>query len=209
MTRISDDACYLALKARDARFDGRFFTDPSRKTLDSFLGHTVVGPGKRPDAEPEDIETYFVRHTRLVPRDVIILGNRLCNFIENNGHDALTEEELKQLISSSSQQFATSQLEQAANQLWSDLLPLIALDQDWDYVYLSPNDHQINENRAQLISAIEATLWEEFPLQLLEELEAVASEKFDGTVHVVRAQHHVDPRRLLCHQIAVLLGQTT
>ena len=67
----------------------------------------------------EDVEDYLLRHTRMIPRDVVSLGNNLCEQIllaKSNGDKALREEVIRDTVASASKRFGDSQIAQCANQ---------------------------------------------------------------------------------------------
>ncbi len=164
------------------RLDAMYFVDPQDRSLRSFTGHDKVMPN-RPDASAESIDEYLIRHTRQVPRDIVALGNRLCRFIRTRGHSALTPDALRRQVSQASREVCNDQLSQASNQLWADLLPRDAPRHEYEDVYLSPNDHQINDNRNRLLRAIEATEVEAFGQESLDRMEEELSRSFGGRVY--------------------------
>jgi hypothetical protein len=61
--------------------DEHFLGNPKKgKTLTALLGRETIKNSSRDTLEP--VEQYLLRHTRLLPRDIIILGNRLCEEIQ-------------------------------------------------------------------------------------------------------------------------------
>jgi hypothetical protein len=89
---------------------------------------------------PEPVEDYLLRHTRLIPRDVIELGNVLCQETarhRRSGATGLPEEALSQVVSRAAKRFGDSQLAQCGNQVSSDLMPKHAVLRNFSDVYLS------------------------------------------------------------------------
>jgi hypothetical protein len=72
------------------------------------------------------IEDYLLSNTRLIPRDIISLGNELSEEIlrqKRVGHEGLSPDVLNGVIARCAKRFGDSQLAQCANQISSDLMP--------------------------------------------------------------------------------------
>ena len=92
-------------------------------TIGDWLGVNGHWPG--PDGE-ETIEDYLLNHTRLIPRDIISLGNDLNEEVlrqKQAGHEGLPPEALAAVVQRCAKRFGDSQLAQCANQISSDLMP--------------------------------------------------------------------------------------
>ena len=92
-------------------------------TIGDWLGVNGQWPG--PDGE-ETIEEYLLNHTRLIPRDIISLGNDLNEEVlrqKQAGHEGLPPEALAAVVQRCAKRFGDSQLAQCANQISSDLMP--------------------------------------------------------------------------------------
>ena len=92
-------------------------------TIRDWLGTNGNWPG--PDGGGT-IEDYLLSNTRLIPRDIISLGNELSEEIlrqKQVGHESLSPEVLNGVIARCAKRFGDSQLAQCANQISSDLMP--------------------------------------------------------------------------------------
>jgi hypothetical protein len=92
-------------------------------TIRDWLGVNGSWPGPNGDA---NIEDYLLSHTRLIPRDIISLGNEMNEEIlrqKQAGHEGLSPEALERVVQRSAKRFGDSQLAQCANQISSDLMP--------------------------------------------------------------------------------------
>src|SRR6516225_3835196 len=92
-------------------------------TIGDWLGVNGDWPG--PDGDGT-IEDYLLSHTRLIPRDIITLGNELSEEIlrqKQAGHDGLPPAALTAVVQRCAKRFGDSQLAQCANQISSDLMP--------------------------------------------------------------------------------------
>jgi Protein tyrosine and serine/threonine kinase len=92
-------------------------------TIGDWLGVNGHCPG--PDGD-ETIEDYLLSHTRLIPRDIISLGNELSEEVlrqKHAGHESLPPAALAGVVQRCAKRFGDSQLAQCANQISSDLMP--------------------------------------------------------------------------------------
>jgi hypothetical protein len=106
-------------------------------TISEWLGVDGNWPG--PDGD-EKIEDYLLSHTRMIPRDIISLGNDLSEEIlrqKQAGHSGLPPDALEAVIQRSAKRFGDSQLAQCANQISSDLMPQGAALHDYSELFTS------------------------------------------------------------------------
>jgi hypothetical protein len=92
----------------------------------------------------ETIEDYLLGHTRLIPRDIISLGNDLSEEIlrqKKAGHAGLPPEALAAVVQRSAKRFGDSQLAQCANQISSDLMPSGAAVHDYSELFTSTQSY--------------------------------------------------------------------
>jgi hypothetical protein len=92
-------------------------------TISDWLG--INGQWPEPDGG-ETIEDYLLSHTRLIPRDIISLGNELSEEVlrqKQAGREGLPPEILTGVVERCAKRFGDSQLAQCANQISSDLMP--------------------------------------------------------------------------------------
>jgi hypothetical protein len=106
-------------------------------TIGDWLGVNGGWPG--PDGE-ETIEDYLLGHTRLIPRDIISLGNELNEEVlrqKRAGHEGLPPAALQAVVQRCAKRFGDSQLAQCANQISSDLMPENAALHDYSELFTS------------------------------------------------------------------------
>jgi hypothetical protein len=106
-------------------------------TIHDWLGVNGHWPG--PDGD-ETIEDYLLSHTRLIPRDIISLGNELSEEVlrtKQAGHEGLTPAALTAVVQRCAKRFGDSQLAQCANQVSSDLMPAGAALHDYSELFTS------------------------------------------------------------------------
>jgi hypothetical protein len=109
----------------------------SRPTIHDWLGVNGSWPG--PDGDGT-IEDYLLSHTRLIPRDIISLGNELSEEVlrqKQAGRDSMPAAALQGVVQRCAKRFGDSQLAQCANQISSDLMPKNAALQDYSELFTS------------------------------------------------------------------------
>jgi hypothetical protein len=111
-------------------------------TIGDWLGVDGGWPG--PDGAWSDgegtIEDYLLSHTRLIPRDIISLGNELSEEVlrqKQAGRDGLPWPALEAVMQRCAKRFGDSQLAQCANQISSDLMPQNAALHDYSELFTS------------------------------------------------------------------------
>ena len=106
-------------------------------TIHDWLGVNGSWPGPNGDAAIED---YLLSHTRLIPRDIIALGNELSEEVlrqKQAGLECMPAAALAGVVQRSAKRFGDSQLAQCANQISSDLMPQNAALQDYSELFTS------------------------------------------------------------------------
>jgi len=86
------------------------------------------------------IEDYLLGHTRLIPRDIISLGNDVSEEVlrqKKAGRAGLPADALAAVVQRSAKRFGDSQLAQCANQISSDLMPSGAALHDYSELFTS------------------------------------------------------------------------
>jgi hypothetical protein len=106
-------------------------------TVGDWLGVNGDWPGVDGD---ETIEDYLLGHTRMIPRDIISLGNELSEEVlrqKQAGRDSLPPAAIRRVVQRCAKRFGDSQLAQCANQISSDLMPANAALQDYSELFTS------------------------------------------------------------------------
>jgi hypothetical protein len=96
--------------------------EPSRGVTE-WLGRTTVRNEVRQVDEP--VEDYLLRHTRLLPRDVIMLGNLLCDGVcraHEQGAASLANATVRDLVHKAGRWFGDQQIAVCANHIASDTM---------------------------------------------------------------------------------------
>jgi hypothetical protein len=106
-------------------------------TIRDWLG--VNGQWAGPDGDGA-VEDFLLSHTRLIPRDIISLGNELNEEIlrqKQAGHDGLPPAAVQAVVRRCAKRFGDSQLAQCANQISSDLMPKNAALHNYSELFTS------------------------------------------------------------------------
>lgn len=131
--------------------DDDVFNDSKDKTSHSFLGLKKIHNVRRNIYE--DAESYLLRHTRCLPRDVIQMGNAIAAEKVEVGEHVLDQEfwerRLRKVISKTSAKFADEQIQICANQLSSHEAPSRSAHHHYEELYTS--DKEYISTRAQII----------------------------------------------------------
>jgi Protein tyrosine and serine/threonine kinase len=147
-------------------------------TIRDWLGVNGHWPG--PDGDGT-IEDYLLSHTRLIPRDIISLGNELSEEIlrqKQAGHQGLPPAALQGVVQRCAKRFGDSQLAQCANQISSDLMPKNAALHNYSELFTSTQAYisGVQEDVRSFVRMIGA---DQFPRADLVALQEVADLHFE------------------------------
>jgi hypothetical protein len=149
-------------------------------TIRDWLG--VDGHWQGPDGE-ETIEDYLLSHTRLIPRDIISLGNELSEEVlrqKQAGRDGLPPAALAGMVQRCAKRFGDSQLAQCANQISSDMMPQNAALHDYSELFTSTQAY-ISGVQEDVRSFVRMIGVDRFSRGDLEALQEVADLHFEKT----------------------------
>jgi hypothetical protein len=149
-------------------------------TIGDWLGVDGRWPGT--DGE-EAIEDYLLSHTRLIPRDIISLGNELSEEVlrqKHTGHEGLPPAALAAVVQRCAKRFGDSQLAQCANQISSDLMPENAALHNYSELFTSTQAY-ISGVQEDVRSFVRMIGVDRFPRADLEALQEVADLHFEKT----------------------------
>jgi hypothetical protein len=137
LTWDSDSAKYLLnekVKYLSPKF---YYTNGKASILENWVGVTKVNNTSR--NVTEEFADYLVRHTRSIPRDIIVVGNAISNRIaeikSTGGNFINFEEEIKKIIHHYAKRFASEQIQICSNHLTSNLMPAEAIELGIDKMY--------------------------------------------------------------------------
>ena len=147
-------------------------------TIRDWLGINGDWPGADGDGTIED---YLLSHTRMIPRDIISLGNDLSEEIlrqKQVGHEGLPPEVLHSVIGRCAKRFGDSQLAQCANQISSDLMPKNAALHNYSEIFTSTQAY-ISGVQEDVRSFVRMIGVDRFPRADLQGLQEVADLHFE------------------------------
>jgi hypothetical protein len=149
-------------------------------TIRDWLG--VNGHWLGPDGDGT-IEEYLLGHTRLIPRDIISLGNDLNEEVlrqKQAGRDDVPPAALQAVVQRCAKRFGDSQLAQCANQISSDLMPQNAALHNYSELFTSTQAYMsgVQEDVRSFVRMIGV---DRFPRADLEALQEMADLHFEKT----------------------------
>jgi hypothetical protein len=156
---------------------------PNGVTVQDWLGVDTVSDEW---GDTERVDHYLLRHTRMIPRDVVSLGNALSVEVLRHrkaGADRLPEPVLKETVARCAKQFGDSQLAQCANQIAADLMPANAGRYDFsgaftgDQAYLST----IVEDMRAFLRLVRSDV---IPRADLDSLKEIANPHFESATEI-------------------------
>jgi len=156
-------------------------------TIRDWLGVDGQWPG--PDGDGT-IEDYLLGHTRLIPRDIISLGNELSEEVlrqKQAGHDGLPAAALEAVVQRCAKRFGDSQLAQCANQISSDLMPENAALHNYSELFTSTQAYisGVQEDVRSFVRMIGADRFSRGDLVALQEVADLHFEKATNLASVL------------------------
>jgi hypothetical protein len=158
-------------------------TTSGAPTIRDWLGIDDDWAGSRGD---ETIEDYLLSHTRLIPRDIISLGNELSEEVlrhKQAGHKGLSAAAVQAVVQRCAKRFGDSQLAQCANQISSDLMPKNAALQEYSELFTSTQGY-ISGVQEEVRSFVRMIGVDQFSRTDLETLQEMADLHFDNTTNL-------------------------
>ncbi len=148
-----------------------FLNNDGQKNIESWLGISNITNIQRGIEEP--IEQYILRHTRLLPRDIIIIGNSLSeirNIKETSSSDFDVEKTIRKKVSTAAKGFGNELLQICANQIINNEMPKGAAQKGFSEVYTSIKEYNttIVEKMKELLLKLQN---DKFSFQELQQLE--------------------------------------
>jgi Protein tyrosine and serine/threonine kinase len=132
------------------------------------------------------IEDYLLSHTRLIPRDIISLGNELSEEVlrhKQAGRKGLSPAAIQAVVQRCAKRFGDSQLAQCANQISSDLMPKNAALQEYSELYTSTQSY-IGGVQEEVRSFVRMIGVDQFSRTDLETLQEMADLHFENPTNL-------------------------
>jgi hypothetical protein len=153
------------------------------RTIRDWLG--IDGDWAGPDGDGT-IEDYLLDHTRLIPRDIISLGNELSEEVlrhKQAGQGGLPAAAIAAVVQRCAKRFGDSQLAQCANQISSDLTPKNAALQEYSELFTSTQSY-ISGVQEDVRSFVRLIGVDRFSLADLHTLQEMADLHFEKATHL-------------------------
>jgi hypothetical protein len=156
-------------------------------TIRDWLGVNGQWPG--PDGDGT-IEDYLLSHTRLIPRDIISLGNELSEEVlrqKQAGREGLPPASLRGVVQRCAKRFGDSQLAQCANQISSDLMPENAALHNYSELFTSTQAYisGVQEEVRSFVRMIGVDRFSRADLEVLQEVADLHFEKATNLASVL------------------------
>jgi hypothetical protein len=117
------------LRAKLEQISDSYFLNPrpddTEQSVAAWLGCDKVRNTNREKPHDEKIDDYLIRHIRPQPRDIVILGNKLCRAISEAREKDSTQTSqqwIKDIVAQAAKQFGDLQLTVCANQISADMM---------------------------------------------------------------------------------------
>jgi hypothetical protein len=129
-----------------------FIKDCNEKNISNWLGVEQIHNNYRNIDEP--IEVYILRHTRLLPRDIVIIGNSLSEIkrLKSDSPNFDVCNLIRDKVSECARVFGNELLQICANQINNNEMPKDASNRGYSEVYTSIKEYK--ESTSQLIKNI-------------------------------------------------------
>ncbi len=182
----SQDAIGFLLEEKLKRLSATHLMTPTATDLvEAWLGSTWIHNESR--GVDEELLHYLLRHTRLIPRDLVSLGNSLSQLVlrqKEAGCTKIPPQQLRAVVAAASRRFGDSQLAQCASQIAADMIPANAMERGgYGEFYLSNTDYA-DSLRDKLKDIIASVSVDRFARSTLEVMDELAAESFDGCTRV-------------------------
>ena len=126
------------LQEKIRRLPDRYRMNPAVDGVEGWLGAKDLYNERR--GVWEQLEDYLLRHTRLIPRDVVQLGNELCMAVrdaKDGGAKSLDPETIRVSVGKVAKELAVEQIAVCGNHLASDTMPANAAREGITDYYMS------------------------------------------------------------------------
>jgi len=147
------------LKEKLRHLDASFVLkdDLESDPISKWLGTSTIENNRR--RVKENTITYLLRHTRLLPRDIVYLGNELSlkmAHIRRLGNKEMLQQTIRNTVAQAAKGFGDEQLEICANEMMSNQMPAHAAEHGYSDTYVGNKHYAIGlkDDIIRLISSI-------------------------------------------------------
>jgi hypothetical protein len=151
------------------------------KSVSTWLGINDI-ENKRRNVR-ESLLLYLLRHTRLLPRDIVILGNRLCHALAGQPNSTDLEELIRRTVSDTARVFGNEQITICANELVALSIPRSAAAHGYVETYTAAKEfvRGVADDLKRLISLIGV---DRFGAERLRDAQSLAGTLFESGENV-------------------------
>jgi hypothetical protein len=171
------------LSEKLARLDRQYLiTKAGGHSLVDWLGLSEIWNEARQIHEP--IGDYLLRHTRLLPRDIVLLGNALSAAVvraKNAESAEVEEQEIREVVSMVATWCGNEQLEVCGNQLLGDMIPHGAARKSEIEAYTANQEYERSVG-VRIGTLIRALGMDQFTGETLEEFAAMGRSEFHESI---------------------------
>lgn len=178
------------LREKIRRLDKDFLLAPSAEGVERWLGRVHLSNVAR--GVDECVEDYVLRHTRLIPRDIVLLGNALCQRVAEvkaAGGSEVPDDVLRRVVHAAANGFADEQLRVCANQISSDQVPEHGVRNGSADSFVGSNEYSDGMTQ-QIVELLEEIGVDRFDHRTLAALADSGREKLNGYQHLLDALWH-------------------
>jgi hypothetical protein len=178
------------LEAKSRRLDRTLLLSPRQGGIAQWLGTEEIY--NRARGVTEQVDDYLLRHTRMIPRDVVVLGNALCEYTaQPAAHRAgrLTDEVLRRVVGQVARGLADEQIRVCANQIAADKIPARGGRHGLTDYFVG--SHEYSDGAAgQLTELLTEVGRDRFDYDTVQRLADRGRAKLDGYEHLVDVLWH-------------------
>jgi hypothetical protein len=179
------EAIEVLLHEKLRRLDSAYLMAPGlTNPVEAWLGTTWLHNERR--GVTEDVLNYILRHTRLIPRDVVAVGNDLCMEIARHkqaGGGELPQEAIRSVVGMAGKRAGDAQLAQCASQISADMMPRDAAKKGYADFFVSNQEYAATV-RDRLKGVLATVGKDRFPPEELKLLDDMGRVEFDGLTKV-------------------------
>ena len=125
------------------RLESEFLTKPdASNAMERWLGIAEVDNVAR--GVREDLRSYILRHTRLLPRDIVVMGNKLSREVRFRAQEGgvLDGGRIREIVAGCALMFGNEQIALCANHVSSDVMPRKAANRGYSDVYTDISEYR-------------------------------------------------------------------
>lgn len=182
--RWNFESCARFLQAKLEQLEPKYFVDPTNRSVASFFGRATIHNKMRELDEP--IEQYVIRHTRLSPRDVILIGNLIIEEAEELDRlpRELNDQAIRHAVSRSARIASKGVLAQVANQVATNSMPWSSSRHHFTEVYTQADEYSADGLIRELMSVLYTIESEVFGREALDRLSEEAQTRWGPSAYL-------------------------